>query len=70
MKQETRLLQYMEEHDGITAAEAFKYLGIMRLSARIFDLKQSGYKIVKIRITDVNRYGEKVRYDRYKVVEE
>lgn len=67
MKQQERILNYMIKHGGITAAEAFRDLGVMRLSARIKDLKESGYDITHTDIDGENRYGEKVRYRRYKV---
>ena len=55
-------------HGGITSREAADELGIMRLSARIFELKRDGVNIIKERVSSQNRYGEKVFFDRYKVV--
>lgn len=69
MNQQNRILDYMQRHGGITAAEAFQHLGVMRLSARIKDLKEDGIEIVTQSIESVNRYGEKVRFARYKVAE-
>ena len=49
----------------ITPIDAFKDLGITRLSAVVFDLKEKGVNI----ITDIehgkNRYGKPTRYARY-----
>lgn len=41
ISQRQRVLQYMENHGGITSYEAFLNLGVTRLSAVIFDLKKS-----------------------------
>ena len=61
-------MDYMIMHGGITSREAADELGIMRLSARIFELKRDGVNIIKERVSSQNRYGEKVCFDRYKVV--
>ena len=61
-------MDYMMKHGGITSREAADELGIMRLSARIFELKRDGVNIMKERVSDKNRYGEKVFFDRYKVM--
>lgn len=68
MNQQKRILDYMIKHGGITAAEAFTHLGVMRLSARIKDLREEGQQIVTQRVESVNRYGEKVHFTRYKAV--
>lgn len=69
MTQKQMVLDYMRQHDGITAWEAFSRLGVGRLSARIRDLRDDGYKIISCRCQGVNRHGKKVCYDRYRVVE-
>jgi len=66
--QHKRIMDYMIMHGGITSREAADELGIMRLSARIFELKRDGVNIIKERVSSQNRYGEKVFFDRYKVV--
>lgn len=60
-----RIINYMKLHGGITSMDAFKDLGITRLSARIKDLRDIGYDIVTIMIDGTNRYGEAVRYGKY-----
>ena len=40
--QSVRLLNYLRNHLHITALEAMNDLGIFRLGARIWDLKQAG----------------------------
>ena len=46
--QAMQVLKYMEHFGSITPLEAFEDLQIMRLSARIKDLKDLGYPIVKV----------------------
>ena len=70
MRQEQRIYEYMKKHGGITAKEAADELGVMRLSARIFDLREQGIEISDERVKGVNRYGETCHFTRYKVVEE
>ena len=42
----SRLLKYLKDHKrGITTYEAFSILGIHRISARVADLRDRGYKI-------------------------
>ena len=64
MNQEYIVLQYMKDHKGITSMQAFKDLGITRLSAKIFELRKK-YNIKDVWIEGVNRYGNPVRYKRY-----
>ncbi|MBO4924439.1 MAG: helix-turn-helix domain-containing protein [Bacteroidales bacterium] len=45
LSQNKRLLSYLIEHSSITPDEAWRKLGIYRLSARIFDLREKGYNI-------------------------
>lgn len=40
MTQEEQVYQYMKENDYITSMDAFRYLGVTRLSAKIFDLRK------------------------------
>ena len=44
MTQKDEILAYMKKNNGITTMQAFRHLGITRLSARIFDLKEDGDK--------------------------
>lgn len=62
-----RIIEYMRHHHGITSQDAFKYLGITRLSARIKELREMGYDISTIMIDDKNRYGDTVRYGLYRL---
>lgn len=65
MTQSEQILNYMKEYGSITSMEAFSRLGITRLSARIYDLRKEGVKIVQERKSgtggkhyDVFRLGE------------
>lgn len=60
-----RILDYMKIHKGITSQDAFKDLGITRLSARIKELRDMGYDISTIMIDGKNRFGEATRYALY-----
>ena len=66
-----RIIEYMRKHNGmITSQDAFKYLGVTRLSARIKNLRDLGYNISTIMIDGQNSYGEPVRFALYKLVED
>ena len=67
MTQTEKVLDYMERHGSITPLEAMNQLGIMRLGARIFDLKESGVKIITDRVSERNRNGELVSFARYRL---
>lgn len=45
--------------------EALIDLGIMRLAARISEMRSKGYKIKTEFIHSKNRYGEHMKYARY-----
>lgn len=45
--QKEMVLDYMRRHGSITTKECFERLGITRLSAAIYLLKQDGYQIAK-----------------------
>lgn len=67
MTQADKILDYMERHGSITPQEAMQELGIMRLGARIYDLKESGVKIITETETGRNRDGNPVHYARYRL---
>lgn len=69
MKQTERILQYLKEHGTITPLDAMNDLGVMRLGARIFDLKAQGVKIHTERATGKNRYGEPTTFAQYRLEE-
>jgi hypothetical protein len=56
--QTQRVLSYIREFGSITAIEAVRDLGVMRLAARVSDLKKAGYDIISEQQAVRNRFGE------------
>lgn len=69
MTQTEKILRHLEEHGSITPLDALQEYGIMRLASRICDIKRAGYAVEKETETSKNRYGEPVRYARYRLRE-
>lgn len=67
MNQAQKILDYMERHGSITDLEAYQEFGIRRLGARIYDLKESGVKIITETEIGKNRDGNTVHYARYRL---
>lgn len=67
--QNADVLEYMIQNDGITSREAYKNLGVTRLSARIADLKKAGFDIEVTRISTLNRRKKKVFCNVYRLAE-
>ena len=67
MNQAQKILDYMERHGSITDLEAYQAFGIRRLGARIYDLKESGVKIITETEIGKNRDGNTVHYARYRL---
>ena len=67
MKQEDRILKYMQDFGTITPLQALEDLGVMRLGARIYDLKKAGHPISRRMVTKKNRYGEAVSFAEYRL---
>ena len=65
MTQNERVHEYQKKHGSITTKDAYEQLGVTRLSARIFELKEQGVKIEKKSEKSRNRFGETVFYDRF-----
>lgn len=65
MTQQERVLKYLEDFGSITPREAFNDLGVYRLSAVIYDLRDKGFKIDTETEHSKNRYGEATNYARY-----
>jgi len=62
-----RVLAYIEKFGSISSSEAMDDLGCFRLASRICDLKKRGYPIVDYWDSKLNRYGETVRFKRYRL---
>ena len=67
MTQSQVILEHLKKHGSITQKEAIDNYLIMRLGARIWDLKRQGHVIFTERETGMNRYGEKTAYARYRM---
>lgn len=65
MNQKQRIIEYIRSHGSITTKQAVDDLGILRPGARISELRRQGYDIGSKTEEGENRYGEKVRYNRY-----
>lgn len=65
MSQCDRVLEHIKVHGSITPREADNMFGIMRLGARIYDLRCRGYRIDMEWQTAPNRFGEQTRFARY-----
>ena len=63
-----RVLNYIRDFGSITTFEAFTELGCTRLSEYIRQLRLE-YNVADEWITTINRYGEKVQYKKYWLVE-
>ena len=67
MTQNEMVLEYLNDVGHITPLDAMREFGIMRLGARIWDLKREGHDIIAETESSTNRYGKKVSYARYKM---
>ena len=65
MRQQDRVLSYMQAYGSISSWEAFRDLGVTRLAAVIFKIKRNGHAITTKTETAKNRYGEAVHFARY-----
>lgn len=67
LTQKERILRHLEDYGSITPVEAMKEYGVMRLAARISDLKKLGYNITSKSEKGINRYGETTFYSNYRL---
>lgn len=70
MTQNERVLRHLQDYGSISSMEAVQEYGIMRLAARISDLKKAGIPIHREMVARKNRYGESTSYARYSLAEE
>lgn len=68
MTQKQRILDYMGQFGSISPREAYLDLGVMRLAARMSEIIRDGISIEKTMESSQNRYGQVVRYARYRRV--
>lgn len=69
MTQTEKIERHLKTYGSITASEAFTDYGIMRLAARIADLKKSGLAIRSQIVTGKNRFGESISFAKYSMEE-
>lgn len=67
MTQCEKILNHMQTIGGISAYDAVMRYGITRLSARIFDLRKAGYKIVSDTVKTKNRDGKCCQYEVFRL---
>lgn len=63
--QKQAVLEWLQTGAGITSMEAFRELGVTRLSAIIFNLKHKGYNIETVMCEGRDRFGSPMRFARY-----
>ena len=61
---------HLEKYHTITSMEAFQRYKITRISAVIYNLRNTGLKIVTEYETTKNGYGERTTYAVYRLVKE
>lgn len=66
MTQHERIRKYLDDFGSISPMEAFWDLGITKLATRMSEMSRMGYQFDKVMETAQNRYGQNVRYMRYK----
>ena len=67
MTQNEAVLRHLLDNGGITSLEAMERYGIMRLGARIYDLKKQGYPIKTYLRVGKSRNGESMVYAEYRM---
>tara|TARA_R100000773_G_scaffold15014_2_gene13731 strand:- start:441 stop:701 length:261 start_codon:yes stop_codon:yes gene_type:complete len=65
LTQKDRIIRHLNDKGSITALEAMKEYGIMRLTSRICELKDEGYNIKSEFVSSKNRYNEPVSFSKY-----
>jgi hypothetical protein len=68
MTQAEKVLRHLRDYGSITPLTAMSDYGIMRLGARIYDLRQLGHPIISEHERGTNRYGEPTHWARYTLV--
>lgn len=67
MTQNEEVLRHLMKEIGITSREAMEKYGIMRLGARIYELKKQGYPIKTYLRIGKSRNGESMVYAEYRM---
>jgi hypothetical protein len=64
-----RVLDAMRGHGSISPWYAINHLGNTRLAATIFTLKKEGYNIQTEIVDGTNKFGDKIRYAKYSIID-
>lgn len=64
------ILEHLEKHKTITTLESQSKLGILDPQHYIMQLRKEGYNIQDRWVKSTNRYGKKVHYKEYKLIQE
>lgn len=67
MTQNEAVLRHLLDNRSITSLEAMNKYGIMRLGARVYDLKKQGYPIKTFLRIGKSRNGESMVYAEYRM---
>ena len=66
--QKQRIIRHLKDKKSITALEAMKEYGIMRLTSRVCELKNEGFLIRSEFVSSRNRYNEPVSFSKYSLI--
>lgn len=66
--QTDQVIDHLKQHGEITPMEALAEYAIMRLAARVLDARKRGMEIATEIVTERNRYGQAVRFAKYRMV--
>lgn len=64
------IYDYMKNHGGITQAEAFLELGVGRLGARIFEMRERGIPIDAQMVQVIKKDGSEAYVAKYSLAKE
>ena len=70
MTQCDKILFHLQTIGPITPVEALDQYGCFRLAARVAELKAEGYPITSEIVSKRNRFGETVRFAKYRLEEQ
>lgn len=64
------VLKHLENHGSITPMDALEEYRCFRLAAVIFRLRKDGHNIITVEEQGRNKFGQRVRYARYRLVKD
>ena len=67
--QTDKVLRHLRDYGTITPMDALRDYSIMRLGARVWDLKRRGYNVSSRIVHGVNQYGEPTHWAEYSLQE-